>query len=64
MSGMDDIEAWEHDDQRELSLLFNHRADDSLQFNRGQMREAIRHGKRIALEALSASRAQFESECG
>lgn len=42
------VEDWEHDDQRELSLLYNHRADDSLQFNRGQMREAIRHGKRLA----------------
>jgi len=42
------IEAWEQDDQRELDLLYNHRADDSLQFNRGQMRAAIRHGKRIA----------------
>lgn len=45
------VEQWEHDDQRELSLLYNHRADDSLQFNRGQMREAIRHGKRLGRNA-------------
>lgn len=47
------LEAWEHDDQRELSLLYNHRFDDSPQFNRGQMRCAIRHGRRIALAGIA-----------
>ncbi len=42
------VEAWEHDDQRELSLLYNHKAHDGPQFNRGQMRLAIRHGKALA----------------
>ena len=49
----DTLEEWEHDDQRELSRLYRHRFDDSLQFNRSQMRTAIRHGRR--LQALSAS---------
>jgi len=43
------VEEWEHDDQRELSSLFNHQPHDRPQFNRGQMRTAIRHGKRLAI---------------
>lgn len=42
------VEAWEHADQLQLSLLYNHGAHDRPQFNRGQMRVAIRHGKRLA----------------
>jgi hypothetical protein len=42
------VEAWEHDDQRQLSLLYNHAAHDRPQFNRIQMRQAIRHGKSLA----------------
>lgn len=42
------IEEFEHEDQRELCRLYNHRPDDSLQFSRGNMREAIRHGRRLA----------------
>lgn len=45
------VEAWEHDDQRELSLLYNHKAHDRPQFNRGQMRLAIRHGRGLAAAA-------------
>lgn len=43
------VEEWEHDDQRELSLLYNHAAHDRPQFNRIQMRQAIRHGKALML---------------
>ena len=42
------IEEFEHEDQRELCRLYNHRPDDSLQFSRSNMREAIRHGRRLA----------------
>jgi len=49
------VEAWEHDDQRELSLLYNHAAHDRPQFNRIQMRQAIRHGRALALAQVKAS---------
>lgn len=48
------VEEWEHDDQRELSRLYIHKAHDGPQFNRGQMRAAIRHGKRLAAPAVDA----------
>lgn len=48
------VEEWEHDDQRELSRLYIHKAHDGPQFNRGQMRVAIRHGKRLAAPAVDA----------
>jgi hypothetical protein len=44
----------EHDEQRELSRLYNHKAHDGPQFNRIQMRVAIRHGKRLAAPAVDA----------
>jgi hypothetical protein len=60
------VEEWEHDDQRELSLLFNHQPHDRPQFNRGQMRTAIRHGKRlvtpraeVVADAVAAALAKF-----
>lgn len=44
------VEEFERGDQRELSMLYSHKAHDRPQFNRGQMREAIRHGRRLATE--------------
>jgi hypothetical protein len=49
------LEPWEHENQRELSSLYNHRHDNSLQFNRGQMREAIQHGRRLGREQAEAA---------
>lgn len=49
----DELEDHEHEDQRELSLLYRHKFDDSLQFNRGNMRMAIRHGRRLAAQQSS-----------
>ena len=44
----DGIEAFQHDDARELGLLYNHYHDDRVQFTRHNMLVAIAHGRRLA----------------
>ena len=53
--GLSDIEDWQRPDARELGMLYNYAHDDSRQFTRWQMMEAIAHGRRIATTPASVS---------